>query len=224
MFQGYIDKARAKLDGLKQKYSGLDRRKKCIVVGLGCLLCCVIMYVWFGFKTDKGVRPKQQGGAPLVAVYRADRRDMNRRVTLAGQTIADASIDLIPKYDGRISEIRVDFGSVVKKGDILMVQDTESLDISIKQNTASTRQAEADVIETEAAYNANYIQAEADFKVESSRYERNKHLYEIGAISQDQLDLLKQKYLVSKAAFELLANQTAAGQPRPPLRQSVRQP
>lgn len=211
MFQGYAEKARAKLDGLKEKYRGLDRRKKCIVAGVGCLLCCVLMYVWFGIKTDKGVRPKQQGGAPLVAVYKADRRDMNRRVTLAGQTIADASIDLIPKYDGRISEVLVDFGSVVKKGDVLMVQDTESLDISIRQNTAATRQAEADVIETEAAYNANYIQAEADFKVESSRYERNKHLFEIGAISQDQLDLLKQKYLVSKAAFELLANQTAAG-------------
>lgn len=211
MFQGYMDKARAKLDGLKHKYDGLDRRKKCIVTGLGCLLCCVIMYVWFGIKADKGSRPRQQGGAPLVAVYKAERRDMNRRITLAGQTVADASIDLIPKYDGRISEVRVDFGSVVKKGDILMVQDTESLDISIKQNTASTRQAEADAVETEAAYNANYIRAEADFKVESGRYERNKHLYEIGAISQDQLDLLKQKYLVSKAAFELLANQTEAG-------------
>ena len=134
-----VEKAQAKLEELKQKYNGLDRRKKCILVGIGCLLCCVIMYVWFGIKTDKGTRPKQRGGAPLVAVYKADRRDMGRRVTLAGQTVSDASIDLIPKYDGRISDVRVDLGTVVKKGDILMVQDTENLDISIRQNTASTK-------------------------------------------------------------------------------------
>lgn len=206
-----VDKAQAKIEEMKQKYNGLDRRKKCIVVGIGCLLCCVIMYVWFGIKTDKGTRPKQRGGAPLVAVYKAERRDMGRRVTLAGQTVSDASIDLIPKYDGRISDVRVDLGTVVKKGDILMVQDTENLDISIRQNTASTRQAEAAAAEAEAIYNANFIKAEADFAVESNRYERNLHLYEIGAISKDQLDVLHQKYLVSKAAYELLANQHAEG-------------
>ncbi len=211
MYQEFVERARAKIEELKQKYNGLDRRGKCIAVGVGCLVCCVIMYVWFGIKADKGTRPKQRGGAPLVAIYKADRQDMNRRVTLAGQTVSDASIDLIPKYDGRISEVRADLGSVVKKGDILMVQDTENLDISIKQNTASTKQAEAVAIEAEATYNATYIKAEADFKVESSRYERNLHLYEIGAISRDQLDQLQQKYLVSKAAFDLLANQSSEG-------------
>ena len=73
-----VEKAQAKIEELKQKYNGLDRRKKCILVGIGCLLCCVIMYVWFGIKTDKGTRPKQRGGAPLVAVYKADRRDVDR--------------------------------------------------------------------------------------------------------------------------------------------------
>ena len=44
-----------------------------------------------------------------------------------------------------------------------------------------------------------------------AKYERNEYLYSIGAISQDTLDSVKQEYLASKAAFDVLADQVEGG-------------
>ena len=90
-----------------------------------------------------------------------------------------------------------------------MVQDTGDLDISIRQNMAVTQAAAADALEAEATYNANYLKAQGDYEVQLQKYERNQYLYSIGAISEDTLNGIKQTYLASKAAFEILENQAS---------------
>ena len=92
-----------------------------------------------------------------------------------------------------------------------MVQDTSDLDISIAQNAAAAGAAQADAREATASYDANYIKARNDLELEQSKYERNQYLFSIGAISQDTLDSVKQEYLASKAAFDVLADQVQGG-------------
>ena len=137
-----------------------------MVIGGCCFLAAVLMYVFFGIQQGKGTRPSVKNGAPLVAIYKVDRADMMRHISLSGQTVADANIALAPKYTGRIIEVNAHLGDSVKAGDILMVQDTGDLDISIRQNMAVTQAAAADALEAEATYNANYLKAQGDYEVQ----------------------------------------------------------
>ena len=194
---------------MRHRLSTMTRQQRYMVIGGCCFLAAVLMYVFFGIQQGKGTRPSVKNGAPLVAIYKVDRADMMRHISLSGQTVADANIALAPKYTGRIIEVNAHLGDSVKAGDILMVQDTGDLDISIRQNMAVTQAAAADALEAEATYNANYLKAQGDYEVQLQKYERNQYLYSIGAISEDTLNGIKQTYLASKAAFEILENQAS---------------
>lgn len=187
----------------------MDKRRL-VVAGAVCLVLLALalrLYMGGGSQEKK----KVAHGRPLVKVVTVARADMMRHIDLSGQTVADANIPLAPKYTGRITEVRAKLGDEVKAGDVLMVQDTGDLDISIAQNDAAAGAAQADAREARASYDANYLKARNDLELEQSKYERNQYLYSIGAISQDTLDSVKQEYLASKAAFDVLADQVEGG-------------
>lgn len=189
---------------------GQMNRKQVAVAGAVCLVLLVLalrLYMGGGSQEKKNVAH----GRPLVKVVTVSRADMMRHIALSGQTVADADIPLAPKYTGRITEVRAKLGDTVQKGDVLLVQDTGDLDISIEANAAAAGAAQADAREARASYDANYIKARNDLELEQAKYERNEYLYSIGAISQDTLDSVKQGYLASKAAFDVLADQVEGG-------------
>jgi multidrug resistance efflux pump len=177
-----------------------------IIAGGICLvLLAAALYLYFGHQKD--VKKNVRQGRPLVKVQTIVRQDMMRHIALSGQTVADANIALAPKYTGRIMQVCVSLGDEVKAGQVLMIQDTGDLDISINQNSAAANAAQADAREASATYDANYIKTRNAYELEQGKYERNKYLFSIGAISQDTLDSVEQEYMASKAAFEVLANQ-----------------
>lgn len=173
-------------------------RKRLAAVGAVCfVLLALALRAYMGGGSEE--KKKVSHGRPLVKVVTVARADMMRHIALSGQTVADADIPLAPKYTGRITEVRAKLGDTVQKGDVLLVQDTGDLDISIEANAAAAGAAQADAREARASYDANYIKARNDLELEQAKYERNEYLYSIGAISQDTLDSVKQEYLASKA-------------------------
>ena len=191
------------------QFNRIDRRKA-VVASVACLaVLALALYGFLGKSANQKV--KTGGGKPLVKVVTVTRADMMRHIDLSGQTVADANIPLAPKYTGRVTEVRAKLGDTVQKGDVLLVQDTGDLDISIEANAAAAGAAQADAREARASYDANYIKARNDLELEQAKYERNEYLYSIGAISQDTLDSVKQEYLASKAAFDVLAGQVEGG-------------
>jgi len=90
--------------------------------------------------------------------------------TLSGRLQALNSADVVPKVGGKVGEIRVDVGSRVKKGEVMVVLDAPEL-------AAAVQQAEAGL-----------AAAEAKFEVSRANYERGKALLEEGAISQAEFD------------------------------------
>ena len=185
-------------------------RKRLAAVGAVCfVLLALALRAYMGGGSEE--KKKVSHGRPLVKVVTVARADMMRHIALSGQTVADADIPLAPKYTGRVTEVRAKLGDEVKAGDVLMVQDTGDLDISIAETAAAAGAAQADAREARASYDANYIKARNDLELEQAKYERNEYLYSIGAISQDTLDSVKQEYLASKAAFDVLADQVEGG-------------
>ncbi len=177
--------------------------------GIVLILLAIALYVYMGMGKDN--MQKVRRNSPVVEVQEVVRADMGRHIVLSGQTVADASISLAPKYNGRITAVYADLGDWVEEGQILMVQDLEDLDISIAQNAAAAGAARADVRETAATYNANLSSKKNAYELASAKYERQKYLFSIGAISQDKLDSVEAEYSAAKAAYEVLANQQAGG-------------
>lgn len=194
---------------MRHKITQFNRRNA-VFSGILCLLVLALaLYGFFGQSRDQ--KSKVAHGKPLVKVVTVNRADMTRHINLSGQTVADANIPLAPKYTGRVTEVRARLGDAVKAGDILMIQDTGDLDISIAEQDAAAGAAQADAREATASYDANYLKAHNDLELETSKYERNQYLFSIGAISQDTLDRVKQEYLASQAAFDILADQVQDG-------------
>ena len=193
----------------RYNFQQLSRRQQLAAASMVLLFLVAALYFYFG--NARNTEKKVRHGNPLVKVEQVVRRDMMRHIVLSGQTVADANVALAPKYTGRVAEVCVNLGDEVKAGQVLMVQDTGDLDISINQNAAAARAAAADAREAAVTYDANYIKAKNAYELEKGKYERNQYLFSIGAISQNTLDSIEQEYMASKAAFEVLANQVEGG-------------
>ena len=192
---------------LRERWQKLGRGRYVILLAL---VLAFALYASFRQMGEEG-RPGVRHQRPVVKTMVLKRADMNRHILLSGQTTANADIALAPKYTGRVAEVLVKLGDEVEEGQVLLVQDTSDLDISIKEQSAAAGAARADAREAAATYNANYIKARNNYELEKSKYERNEYLFSIGAISQDKLDSVKQEYLASLAAFEILENQVEGG-------------
>ena len=192
--------------GFLERWRRLGRGR---FVLLAALLAALAAYGCL--RQGSGEKPVGREHKPVVKTVVLQRSDLSRHILLSGQTVAEADIALAPKYTGRVAEVLVQLGDKVEAGQVLLVQDTADLDISIRQQAAAAGAAGADAREAAAAYAANYLKARNDFELEQSRYERNVYLYSIGAISQDRLEEIKQEYLASKAAVEILENQVEGG-------------
>ena len=194
---------------MRHNFTVTTKRQKLVAGGIALILLAIALYVYMGMGKDS--MQKVRRNRPVVEVQEVVRADMGRHIVLSGQTVADASISLAPKYNGRITAVYADLGDWVEEGQILMVQDLEDLDISIAQNAAAAGAARADVRETAATYNANLSSKKNAYELAGAKYERQKYLFSIGAISQDKLDSVEAEYSAAKAAYEVLANQQAGG-------------
>ncbi len=194
---------------MRHNFTVTTKRQKLVAGGIALILLAIALYVYMGLGKDS--MQKVRRNRPVVEVQEVVRADMGRHIVLSGQTVADASISLAPKYNGRITAVYADLGDWVEEGQILMEQDLEDLDISIAQNAAAAGAARADVRETAATYNANLSSKKNAYELASAKYERQKYLFSIGAISQDKLDSVEAEYSAAKAAYEVLANQQAGG-------------
>ncbi|MDY6053297.1 MAG: efflux RND transporter periplasmic adaptor subunit [Anaerovibrio sp.] len=175
-------------------------------------LIMIIAIVAYRAVNNMGGKEKTKTN-PQVSVMELKRGDMMRHIVLSGQTIADATVVLAPKYAGKVTSVNVQLGDKVKEGQILLVQDTGDLDIAIAQGQAAAEASGADATTEQASYYANYLKTEAAYDIEKKHYERQQYLYSIGAISQDTLDNARNQYVTAKAAFDSLENQNDGSVP-----------
>lgn len=195
---------------MRHDFSKINRKKAALTCGV-CFLLLGLAYFWLG-SAKSADQTAKSAVKPTVDTYAVKRQDMMRRVSLFGQTVSEAHIDIAPKYAGRIAAVNVKLGDQVREGDVLIVQDTGDLELSIAQNRAAVRQAEADAMEAESVYAANFQKAKADYERTRENDARYQELYAQGAISRLELDTIHQEMINSKAALDTLLNQTMAGE------------
>lgn len=118
--------------------------------------------------------------------------DVIKRVSATGSIAAIDNIEINSEITGRIVELYVKENDPVNKGDLLMQLDRTS-------------------------YEAAKEQAEAEFFDAKLTYNRDKRLYEQGAIAKSTYDSAKADYLVAKANVKVAINDLENTEIRTPI-------
>ena len=124
-------------------------------------------------------------------------------------------VNINTKIPGRVTELLVKEGDVVKKGQLLARIDNrdliakaqqaqagiEALQAQLAQASGATTLQDRTVIESLKSAQAQLSKAESDLTLSEKDYNRFKELYATGAISQQVLDSYQTKYQVSQSSY-----------------------
>ena len=176
-----------------------------LAVGLGvlCLVSCG--------KTERAPARASREGAPRpVRVARAEPRRMERSIAVTGTLAAREQSTLSAKVPGRLREIPVDIGSVVRQGDLVAQVEPRDYELRLQQATAALAQARAalglplegpdDQVELEAVTAVK--QAKAVWEEARKNRERATNLARDGIAPQSELDSAEAGETVALAKFE----------------------
>lgn len=148
-------------------------RKRLILGGLGVVLLALI-----------GLVAARRGGPPIDPSRLAtiEKGDLARSVVATGKVQPLTKVEIKSKASGLVKRLFVDYGDQVKKGQVLAELDREQLE-------AAVREARANLLAAEAAWERNKVEAEGpDLPFLKASLERARKLYADGLIADSLLE------------------------------------
>ena len=124
-------------------------------------------------------------------------RDMPEGIVKTNGRIQATQVDVSAKYSGRLSTVNVDEGDEVTAGQVVAT-------ISSPETEAKLREAQANLLKAKkslAEAVANIAQRNSDLDFTRTDYNRGKPLLEHGTITQQTLDLRRNKFESAEAAY-----------------------
>ena len=186
-------------------------RNKLVAFGLVFLLACAGIYVIS--HSDRAAKSSSALTNASVQSYRSERRDMMRTISLSGQTVPLAQVDLSTKYAGNITAVYVDLGDTVEPGQVLLEQDPVDTSLQLSQTRAAWAQAAAETKSAQSQFYSDLQKAQVEYATAKMNYNRYVILKDEGAVSQKDLDTMYQALIVAKAALDNLQLQNVGDTP-----------
>jgi RND family efflux transporter MFP subunit len=145
-----------------------------------------------------------------VRVAAAAMRPMERVVTVTGSLAAEEAATLSVKVSGRLKNLPVDLGSIVKKGDLIAQVEPRDYELRLQQAAAALSQARATVglpLEgTDDRFDPEMIsavkEARAVHEEATANRDRVLNLSRQGVVSKSELDTVESAYKVALNRFE----------------------
>lgn len=148
-----------------------------------------------GFLSYRFLRPQEQHQDLSALTVPVKTRDLRVRVSASGTIVSLENVNLSPKTAGRLTQLFVDQGDRVQKGQILAKMDDRDVRAQLQKAKADLAQAQAHLAELQVGSLPQQINdaqaqvntAQARLTLSQRRRQRNQELAKLGAISQDQL-------------------------------------
>jgi HlyD family secretion protein len=164
--------------------SGRRRRGRLVAIGVTALLLVAAVGLMAARRGGKEIDPSR-----LATV---EKGDLARSVVATGKIQPLAKVEIKSKASGIVKRLFVDYGDHVKEGQILAELDRDQLE-------AAVREAKANLLSAEAAYERNRIEAEGpDLPFLKSALERSRKLYADGLIAPQVLDDADKAYQLGR--------------------------
>jgi RND family efflux transporter MFP subunit len=141
-----------------------------------------------------------EGSALTVGVTTVTVKPISRQLTVSSELVPFQEIDVYAKESGYVRDINVDYGSRVKKGDVMAILEIPELEQLIAQDSAAIQKATDQV--THAQKEVNLFKAQ--YNVAHLQYTRLKSVAEshAGLVAQQEVDNNEGKDLASEAQVE----------------------
>lgn len=159
---------------------------------------------------NKAGREKATGTARQVQSVAAEEKNIDQVVVVTGTLAADQEIILGLKVAGRLSDLSVDLGSPVQKGQAIAKLDTTDFELRVRQAEAAVQQARVRLgLATEdSEQNINIEktpvvrQARAEMDAARSRLERARSLLDRGLLPKADFDTTNSGSKVADAKYD----------------------
>ena len=137
---------------------------------------------------------------PPVAVTKVARKPMARYLTVSSELVPFQEIDVFAKEAGFVSKLYVDYGSHVKRGQLIALLEIPELQALLQEDRASITSMEDQA--TDAQHELNRI--EAQHKVLHLQFERLNSVANTkpGLVAQQEVDDAQGKDLAAEAQIE----------------------
>jgi RND family efflux transporter MFP subunit len=149
--------------------------------------------------------PGQPGANPnpagvSVGVVKVIRKNVGRTLTVSSELVPFQEIDVFAKESGFVKDLNVDYGSRVKKDQVLATLEIPELQLQVKEDDAAVKNAEAQI--PHAQEEVKRVQAQQ--KVLQLQYDRLNGVSQSkpGLVAQQEVDDSQGKALASSAQVE----------------------
>lgn len=146
-----------------------------------CIASAAVAAVACGGKNQEQSKQVAVDVTPTVSVQQVTRRDVPQEVVYTTTVQAFVKNNIAPQSVNRISEIKVEVGDNVRKGQVL---------------------AKMDSVQLQQAKN-QLLQAELQMKNNEVEYGRLKDLFAAGGLSQSDLDAIELAYNASQLSYNV---------------------
>jgi RND family efflux transporter MFP subunit len=167
---------------------------------------------------EAGAAGSGQSNLPEVAVTKVKRKPMARYLTISSELVPFQEIDVYAKESGFVSKLNVDYGSHVKKGQLMAVLEIPELQAQLQEDQAAIKNASDQV--TDAEHQLGRV--EAQHKVLHLQYDRlnNVSNSKPGLVAQQEVDDAQGKDLAAEAQVESAKSSLQAAQSQMAVAQS----
>ena len=148
--------------------------------------------------------------APIAAVVRVQRRDLASDLSIASEFQPQQEVNVYAKVSGYIQKLYVDWGTHVKRGQLLAVLEIPELQQQLQQDEASVKKSEQDLgrakeelNRSESAYTVAHLTYSRLADVQKSRPE---------LVAQQEIDVAQGKDLEASAGVSAAKDSIAASE------------
>ena len=183
-------------------------KKNSFILGLAALL---LLFVVGGCSNGGAVGETEAEMEDIpVEVMEVGRKTIERYVEQSGNIDSDGHVNVTSQLVGKVEEIAVSVGSQVEKGATLVRLDNKELASQLRRTEAELEQVEHSYyISKNIGLPQKLAQAENRVKEAAIEYENTKKsleritaLYEVDAVSQEDLEQVESRYTLVKMGYE----------------------
>jgi RND family efflux transporter MFP subunit len=148
----------------------------------------------------RGTPPKDASAAITVGVTSVSKKTLGRELTVSSELVPFQEIDVYAKESGYVRELLVDYGTRVKKGQLLALLEIPELEVQLREDGAAVKNATNQVVRAEQ----DLARGEAQYKALHLQFERLDAVAKTkpGMVAQQEVDDSQGKDLAGEAQVE----------------------
>ena len=178
----------------------MSKSLKWILISLGVLLVLLVVLSKAGvFGKDEGLK---------VTAEKVQKRTITEIVNASGKIYPEVEVKISPDISGEITELTVQEGDTVKKGQILARIYADIYNIQRNQAASGVAQSQAQVANSQAAIDALKAQQEQAQRT----YDMQKKLFDDKVISRNEFNVAEANLRSAKANYNAALQGIRGGQ------------